>query len=117
MFERIKTLVQQWHDLKDIDAMSDSDLSDLGMTRDQVRRFARMPEDTADRVTHMAAVFGLSEADTRRDYYRYIDLLNTCGSCTHRGECAQVLARGAAAKPEDCGFCRNAKAFSDSAAA
>ena len=63
MFERIKALMERWHETKEINELSDRDLSDLGMSREQVQAFSRMPRDIADRVKHMAAVFGLSEAE------------------------------------------------------
>ena len=48
MFDRIKTLMTRWQDAKEIDALSERDLDDLGMTRDQVLAFSRMPADIAD---------------------------------------------------------------------
>jgi uncharacterized protein YjiS (DUF1127 family) len=111
MFERIKALVEKWRDLKEVDGLTDRDLDDLGMSRDQVQRFVRMPTDIADRVGHMAAIFGLDAADLQRNQQAYIDLLETCGTCTARAACSRVLDMGAAAKPEDCSFCRNAANF------
>jgi len=113
MFDRIKALIEKWQDLKEIDAMSDRDLDDLGMSRSQVRRFAQMPGDIGERVTHMAAIFGISEADLKRDYPAYIELLESCGDCTTRKECSHILALGDAATPGQCSFCRNARAFSE----
>ena len=37
MLERIRALVDRWRELKEIDALTDRDLDDLGMTRAQVR--------------------------------------------------------------------------------
>lgn len=111
MFERIKALMERWHEIKEISALTDRDLDDLGMTRDQLTRFAHMPKDVANRVTHMAEIFGLSEDDIRRDHAAYVDLLETCGSCADRGACSLVLAKGELASPADCGFCLNRHAF------
>ena len=36
MFDRIKALTHRWQDLKEIAQLSQRDLDDLGMTRDQV---------------------------------------------------------------------------------
>lgn len=116
MLERLKILVKQWHDLNEIEKMTDEDLADLGMTRNQLRRFAQMPADIAERVVHMGAVFGLSEADLKKDYPAYVELLDTCGTCSHRGECNHLLAQGAAAQSKDCAFCLNARAFAEAAA-
>ena len=53
MFDRIKALTHRWQDLKEIAQLSQRDLDDLGMTRDQVEAFARMPQDVPDRVRAM----------------------------------------------------------------
>ena len=115
MFDRIKALVAQWHDLKEIDALTDRDLDDLGMTRDQVRRFSRMPADIAGRVAHMATIFGLSDDDLHKDHAAYLEMLELCGTCTDRTACDRVRALGDQATPAICGFCRNADSFASAA--
>ena len=111
MFDRIKTLLHRWHDLAEVSALSDRDLDDLGMTRDQVERFVRMPADVPDRVAAMGEIFGISAEELKRDHNTWLDLLQTCGTCHERGACAHVLERGALSRPQDCGFCPNAAAF------
>lgn len=111
MFERIKALMDRWHDIKEINALTDRDLEDLGMSRDQVNAFARMPRDISDRVRHMAAVFGLSDAELQSNHEDYLGLLTTCGACRSRGQCAHVLAKGTEARPEEVDFCGNVPAF------
>jgi hypothetical protein len=115
MFDRIKALVDRWHDLREVESLTDRDLEDLGMSRAQVLHFTRMPYDVADRVAHMAAVFGLTEDELQKDYGAYLDLLDTCGGCTERGPCARILASGQAS-PDRCLFCPNAPAFAAAAA-
>lgn len=111
MFDRIKALIARWQELKEIEALTDRDLADLGMSRAQVEAFARMPHDVPDRVTAMAAIFGLSETDIRADHGRWLELLETCGQCGDRGACALVLERGELSRPHDCSFCLNAGTF------
>ena len=115
MFDRIKSLIDRWNTLKEIDALSEHELSDLGMTRDQVRRFVQMPADVADRVAHMAAIFGLSDADLHKHHDAYVTLLETCGGCRERRACSRVLALGEAASPGMCSFCLNAESFATAA--
>ncbi len=115
MFDRIKTLINRWNALKEVEALSEHELDDLGMTRDQVRRFVQMPADIADRVKHMAAIFGLSEADLHKDHEAYVALLETCGTCQDRRACSRVLGLGDAARPEMCSFCLNAESFASAA--
>lgn len=117
MFQRIKALVDHWHQMKEVASLTDRDLDDLGMTRDQVEAFVRMPNDVPDRVAAMAKIFGLTEAQIRADHDSYVELLHTCGNCRDRGACALVLERGDLSRPADAGFCLNKRAFADQAAA
>lgn len=111
MFDRIKTLLDRWHEIREVEALSDRDIADLGLTRDQLAHFVRMPADVEDRVTHMAAVFGLSAEAIRENHAQWVDLLEVCGGCTDRAACAHVLQKGDGAHPADCGFCRNRATF------
>jgi hypothetical protein len=115
MFDRIKTLVDRWRDANEVASLTDRDLADLGMTRDQVEAFVRMPQDVPDRVTAMAAIFGLSEDQIKADHDGYTDLLYTCGQCKDRAACRQVLDRAATARPTDAPFCLNKTAFESAA--
>lgn len=111
MFDRIKTLLERWHEIREVAALSDRDIADLGMTRDQLAHFVRMPADVEDRVAHMAAIFGLSEGEVKANHAQWLDLLEVCGGCTDRVSCAHVLAKGAEAHSADCGFCHNRASF------
>lgn len=111
MFERIKALMHRWHDLHEVDALTDRELEDLGMTRDQMRALVTMPADVPDRVLAMAAIFGLSPDEVKRDHAVWLDVLECCGHCQDRGACALVLERGELSRPRDCGFCANAGEF------
>lgn len=116
MFERIRSLFHRLHDVQEVNALTDRDLDDLGMTRDQVLDFLRMPRDISDRVTAMGAIFGVPEEVLKRDHGQWVDLLSTCGHCTDRGTCAKVLALGDMADPSRIDFCDNRAAFADLAA-
>ena len=96
MFDRIKTLMTRWQDAKEIDALSERDLDDLGMTRDQVLAFSRMPADIAD---------------LRRNQQDYRDILSTCSTCRDRAKCSHLLGRGADALAAEATFCLNAEVF------
>lgn len=111
MLERIRALVDRWREIKEIDALTDRDLDDLGLSRAQVQAFARIPPDTPDRMAAMAANFGISADDLRRNHAEYLDLLGTCGTCHDRATCALVLAKREIARPSDCAFCPNAHDF------
>jgi uncharacterized protein YjiS (DUF1127 family) len=111
MFERIKALMERWHDVKEINELSERDLDDLGMSREQVQAFARMPRDITERVKHMAAIFGLSDAELQVNHDAYLEILSTCGNCRDRTKCAHLLAQGADASPLEAEFCLNFDTF------
>ena len=113
MFDRIRALVHRLHDEQQINALTDRDLNDLGLSRDQLLDFLRMPQDITDRVTAMAAIFGVPEADLKRNYPQWIDLLTTCGHCSDRGACRKVLDKGSDARPEETTFCLNRPVFAE----
>lgn len=113
MFDRIRTLIHRLHEVTEADALSDRDLDDLGLSRDQLLAFLRMPQDITERVTAMAAIFGVPEADLKHDHPQWIDLLTTCGHCADRGACRKVLDKGTAARAEEAGFCGNRAVFAD----
>lgn len=115
MFERIKALIQHWNEVREVDALSDRELDDLGMTRAQVESFVRMPHDVPDRVLAMAQIFGLSEVDVKANHAEWLELLETCGSCHDRGACKLVLERGELSRPSECSFCLNKDRFAGKA--
>ncbi len=111
MFNRIKALLNRWHDIQEIEALTDRDLDDLGMSRDQVRAFVQMPHDVAERVTAMGRIFGIPEIDLKRDHAQWVELLSVCGHCADRGACGLVLDKGDLSRPADAGFCPNRGSF------
>jgi hypothetical protein len=113
MLDRIRALIHRLQDVAEINALTDREISDLGMSRDQVLDFLRMPQDITERVTAMAAIFGVPEAALRRDHAQWVELLATCGHCADRGACARVLAKGSAAVGADAPFCGNGPAFAE----
>jgi len=111
MFDRLKSLLKRWRDTADVESLTERDLSDLGVTRDQVRRFVRMPPDVPNRVVAMGAIYGLSEGELRRNHQTWTDLLEICATCPDRGACRHVLAKAALANPRDAAFCPNRDNF------
>ena len=116
MFNRIRTLIDRLHEVQEVNALSDRDLDDLGMSREQVLGFLKMPRDISERVTAMGRIFGVSELDLKRDHGQWVHLLTVCGHCADRAACARVLARGDAARSSEVDFCGNAASFGNLAA-
>ncbi|MFZ1467734.1 MAG: hypothetical protein WAT09_02030 [Paracoccaceae bacterium] len=111
MFDRIKTLLSRWHEISEVDALTDREVADLSMTRSQLRAFAKMPPDVDQRVAAMGTIFGVPEADLKRDHFQWVDLLSTCGRCADRVACGHALANGDITKAADAGFCPNRGTF------
>ncbi|MDT8854003.1 DUF1127 domain-containing protein [Paracoccaceae bacterium Fryx2] len=111
--ERIQAMIDQWRSLQEVSHLSDRELDDMGMTREQVVRFVRMPAAVPERMAKMAAVFGLTEAELQQAYAEYLDLMETCATCGARKVCVSALAHADDLEPADCGFCPNAAAYAE----
>lgn len=111
MFERLRMMFDLWRDQREIDALSDREVEDLGLTREQLHAFARVPMDVPERLVAMAAIFGLTEADVKRTHSEYLELLEVCARCGARQQCAETLDSFATARPAACGFCPNAATY------
>ncbi len=113
MFDRIRSLLHHLNEVQEVHALSDRDLDDLGMTREQVLAFLKMPRDITERVAAMGAIFGLSGSELKRDHGLWVDLLTTCGHCADRGSCGKLLAKGPGAQASEATFCGNGGTFKD----
>lgn len=115
MFERFKALRERMRDLAEVEELRESDLADLGLSREQMRALVMIPQDVGDRMTAMAAVFGITPDQLTVDRSEYVNMLCNCAQCKSRGECATELAKGAAADPDNTAFCVNHDNFADMA--
>lgn len=113
MFERIQAMFAKWHEIKEIEALTNAELDDLGMTREQVEFFVRMPADVPARMAKMASVFGLSEDQLKANQAEYLDLLNVCGHCGARKACGKLLSHADTASRDETGFCPNAGTYTN----
>ncbi|MBC2834275.1 DUF1127 domain-containing protein [Paragemmobacter straminiformis] len=111
MFDRIRAFLDRWHDLKSVDALSDRELDDLGMSRAQIAEFIAIPADVPDRIARMAAVFGIPEAELQARRADYLELLSTCHHCPDRAACTLALHKGDIRSPADAAFCPNAEIY------
>ena len=110
--ERIRRLFERHRDLTEVAELSDRELADLGVSRDQAVQLAALPDDVAGRISAMGRIFGLSEAELNRDRAVWLELLAVCNSCRELRACRRLLSRADAATPEDAAFCPNWKQFS-----
>lgn len=108
MLDRLSHILRRWTALSVTGGPTDRDLAELGLTRDQADRLARLPRTVPERMTAMAAIFGLTPEDLERNRAGWIEIAETCAECRHKGECRDMLAKGEAATRDDTGFCPNA---------
>lgn len=111
MLNQIRRFLDRLDQLKQVEALSDHDLNDLGMTRAQVIAFAFMPADVPDRVTAMAAIFGIPTTALKANRADYLELLGTCADCRQRSKCARLLQDTSLASPAEAAFCPNAPLY------
>ncbi len=107
----INNVLQCRRAVREVDALSERDLNELGLSRDEVRAFARTSPEVTARVARMASVFGLEAADIQRDIPGYRDLVASCATCGRAGECRDRLQDAAHLTPDDVDFCPNAPAY------
>lgn len=113
MLERLRRLFTQYRDLSEVAALSERELIDLGVTRDQALQLAALPDDVPGRVAAMGRIFGLSEADLSRDRAVWSEMLTVCQSCRELPRCRKLLDQGQIAAPADAGFCPNWSQFAE----
>ncbi len=85
------------------------EIDDLGLSRDEFRALALMPQEQVARMEEMARINGLDPArlDRGRDLQVAIGL--TCAQCKDQRHCREALATGALA-PETT-FCPNVETY------
>lgn len=111
MLERVRRFFARATGLDEVEQLSERELADLGLSRDQARNLSRLPDDVPGRIAAMARIFGLTEADLIRDRSEWEELLLTCNACRAQGACRRLLDRAETADPTEAGFCPNAGRF------
>lgn len=108
MFAKITAMFERWEQRREIEDLSDREVADMGLSRDDLMDFMHIPPDSAERLAAMAALLGMSPAMLHASYGEYLERLYDCGHCRDRKVCAGVLAQGQAVTPGDVPYCRNA---------
>ena len=111
MRNHIRRLLQRYRDLAAIAELSERDLADLGVSREQAMHLAALPKDVESRVTAMARIFGVPQEELQRDRAEWLELLEICDTCKELPACRRLLMLGDFASPEDAGFCPNRASF------
>lgn len=108
MLDRIRNLIARHRSLAEVRMLSDRDLSDLGISRDQAINLAAIPPAVPARLLTMAAFFGRPRADLTRDRGTWDQMLTTCQGCGELSACRRLLARADTADVTEAAFCPNA---------
>ncbi|MFN6978240.1 MAG: DUF1127 domain-containing protein [Gemmobacter sp.] len=115
MLDRLRTWIGA-HRVRDaIDALSDRDIADIGLSRGAMTDLATIPATIPARMTRMAALFGVSGAGVAADRPTYLEALGRCAHCSAARTCAQAFTEGSATASA-VGFCPNAPLYRDLAA-
>jgi hypothetical protein len=113
MLERLRRMFEHYRDLAEVSALSDRDLMDLGVSRDQAMQLASLPDDVPGRVAAMGKIFGIPEDDLHRDRATWQELLAVCHQCRELRACRSLMDRAETATPGDVGFCPNWTQFAE----
>ncbi len=97
--------------VREVDALSERDLGELGLSRSEARSFARVSPEVTARVAGMASVYGLGAADIQRDIPAYRELVAACATCRRGEDCRDRLRDADQLAPGDVAFCPNAPTF------
>lgn len=106
MFERIKKWQAQTREFAKINRMSDVDLHDMGVSRNELQSIVGIGAEVDTRQMAMAHRHGLDSFDLRRHPQDLIASNQACAKCGHVGECASYLASDAPAV-DSATFCPN----------
>ncbi|MFN3643927.1 MAG: DUF1127 domain-containing protein [Gemmobacter sp.] len=115
MLDRLRNLIGARRARDEIDAMSDRDIADIGLSRSEMTEFARMSAAIPARMTRMASLFGVTGAGVAADRPTYLEALGRCARCSAARTCARAFAEGSAT-PSAVGFCPNVPLYRDLAA-
>ncbi|MDN5788013.1 DUF6455 family protein [Pseudorhodobacter sp.] len=115
MFEKLKARLARKSLLEEVGTMPDRDLSDLGVSREQLANMVRIPDAVPDRMEKMADRFGADFTRLQRARDSYLDAVEECHHCGATKACGKALARSGAdqATPEELDFCPNAELYRD----
>lgn len=111
MLARLQRIFRRHEDLETVAALSDRELADIGITREQALHLVALPQDVTERVVEMARIFGVPEDELQRNRAEWVEMLQVCDTCQHLPACQHLLQVSEFATPEAAGFCPNKANF------
>ena len=88
---KLRDFLIQERSRAEIDAMSDKEVSDLGLDRADLHSFAAARPQLRMQMLRMAETFGLDEADVTRPRWRALEVVHACRTCTRPEACMGYL--------------------------
>lgn len=107
MMEWLKQKQEHHRQQAEIKALSESDLNDIDLSRDELLSVVAAPEAVLQRQTAMAARFGLNEGEMNKHRHDMVVAVVACTHCGSTRECGRYLA-GQAGSEAAADFCPNA---------
>lgn len=111
VIERLRGIARCHRDLRELDRLSERELTDLGVTRDQAKALAALPDDIPGRVEAMGRVFWLDEVALHRDRNAWTEMLETCARCGAVPACQRLMTENHQSASAAREFCPNAAGF------
>lgn len=110
MFGRSKHTAGYRRDRAEIRSLTERDLDDLGLSKDELIVLVQTPEPVAVRQRKMAARFGLTDGDLSDSRHDLVAAVQRCRNCGATQECATYLANPDLAA-DQATFCPNADTY------
>ncbi|WP_343080941.1 DUF6455 family protein [Ostreiculturibacter nitratireducens] len=112
MFERFKQHLRALHE---VDALSQRDLDEIGMSKGDLRAVLTTGPEVLARMEKMAALHGLSHRALTENRSDYVGFVAECRHCGAVRTCEKALANASVTAAETA-FCPNAAAYDAMAA-
>lgn len=116
MFSRMHKNDARRRELKEIEALDDRDLTDIGLGRAALAHLVETDPAVFSRMGRMAALHGLTDDDVQADRPEFAALARICEDCAAKGQCDHTLAKPGT-RAADTGFCPNHDAYRGMASA
>ncbi|KMW59192.1 hypothetical protein AIOL_004173 [Candidatus Rhodobacter oscarellae] len=103
IFEKLATYLAQRRELGELDAMADTELSDLALEPHALRQTILARPQLRRQVLGMAEKFGLTDEDISHPHWREMEILERCQNCDRPRACRWYLSgRATEFGPQHC---------------
>jgi hypothetical protein len=106
MFDRLTALLDRSRTLRELCAMGERDLDDIGVSRGELEAVVTAPPQVTERMLAMAARHGVGQHELAGHNSDFAGMIESCRSCESLGACRGFLA-DPAADPARAVFCPN----------